>query len=140
MKQNHMFLNDLFVIKKNLSERNSNKLSIQIQLKSSHEIFKGHFPGNPILPGVCMVQIMKEILMKELDNKLILNNADSIKFVSFINPEIHSIIYIDVEFKKMENNNIYCNGSFFFESVVFCRFKLEFTIIQNQMNDFFTLI
>jgi len=30
---------------------------IQIELDSTHAIFQGHFPANPIMPGVCMMQI-----------------------------------------------------------------------------------
>jgi len=29
--------------------------------KSDHSIFKGHFPGNPILPGVLQVEIMAQV-------------------------------------------------------------------------------
>ena len=123
MKPNEMFLNGLYTIKRILREGNSNKLSILIQLNPSHEIFKGHFPGNPILPGVCIVQILKEILMHQLDNKLILNYASSIKYLSYINPVVNNIINFDVELKEIGNDNIFCNAFLYFESVVFCRFK-----------------
>jgi len=130
MKPNKMLLNGLFTIKRILRVGNSNKLSILIQLNPSHEIFKGHFPGNPILPGVCIVQILKEILMDQLDNKLILNNVYSIKYLSFINPWVNSIINFDVELKEMGNDNIFCNAFLYFESVVFYRFKGDFKVMQ----------
>jgi 3-hydroxyacyl-[acyl-carrier-protein] dehydratase len=101
-----------------------------IRLNPSHEIFKGHFPGNPILPGVCVVQILKEILMYQSDNKLILNYASSIKYLSYINPVVNSIINIDVELKEAGDGNIFCIAILYFESVVFCRFKGEFKIIR----------
>jgi len=123
-------LNGLYTIKQIFREDNSNKISILIQLNPSHEIFKGHFPGNPILPGVCIVQILKEILMDQLDKKLILNNADSIKYLSFINPKVYGIINFDVELKEMGNDNIFCNAFLHAESVVFCRFKGYFKVMQ----------
>jgi 3-hydroxyacyl-[acyl-carrier-protein] dehydratase len=124
-----MFLNDLYTIKQILCESSSYKLSVLIQLNPSHEIFKGHFPGNPILPGVCIVQILKEILMYQLNNKLILSDASSIKYLSFINPEVNSMIIFDVEFKETKHDNICCNAFLNFESVIFCRFKGNFKII-----------
>ena len=130
MKSNQMFLNDLYTIIRIVPEANSKKLLISIQLNPSHEIFKGHFPGNPVLPGVCIVQILKEILMYHLDNKLILSSASSIKYLSFINPEVNSIVNFEVELEEIGNDNIFCNASLYFESVVFCRFKGEFKIIQ----------
>ena len=130
MKTNEIFLNSLYTIKRMLREGDSNKLSAMIRLNPSHEIFKGHFPGNPILPGVCVVQILKEILMYQSDNKLILNYASSIKYLSYINPVVNSIINIDVELKEAGDGNIFCIAILYFESVVFCRFKGEFKIIR----------
>lgn len=125
-----MFLNSLYQIKQILTEGNGSKFSVIIELSPSHEIFNGHFPGNPILPGVCIVQILKEILMGQLDNKLILNYASSIKYLSVINPGVNSIIIFEVELMEMRDDNIFCSVSIYFESVVFCRFKGEFKIIQ----------
>ena len=31
-------------------------------LNAEHEIYKAHFPGRPITPGVCLLQIAKELL------------------------------------------------------------------------------
>ena len=30
-----------------------------VLINENHVIFKGHFPDNPIMPGVCMMQIIK---------------------------------------------------------------------------------
>jgi 3-hydroxyacyl-[acyl-carrier-protein] dehydratase len=130
MKPKEMFLNSLYTIKQVLQEGNSNKISIQIRLNPSHEIFKGHFPGNPILPGVCIVQILKEILMYQSGNKLILNYAGSIKYLSYINPGVNDILNFDMELREIGKHNIFCNAVLYFESVVFCRFKGDFKIVQ----------
>ncbi len=125
-----MYLNGLYTIIRILQEGDSNKISILIRLNPSHKIFKGHFPGNPLLPGVCIVQILKEILIFQLDKKLILNSARSIKYLSFINPGVHNTINFDVELKEMGNDNIFCNAFLYYESIVFCRFKGNFKVIQ----------
>ena len=30
----------------------------QVQLNADHYIYRAHFPGNPITPGVCLVQMV----------------------------------------------------------------------------------
>jgi len=125
-----MFLNDLYTIIQTVPEGNSNKFTVSIRLNPSHQIFKGHFPGNPILPGVCTVQILKEILMDHMGIILILQNVASIKYLSFINPDLNGIVNFDVELKEMENDMIICNVSSYFGSVVFCRFKGDFKIVK----------
>jgi len=32
-------------------------LNSRIALNKDHPVFEGHFPGNPILPGVCTVKM-----------------------------------------------------------------------------------
>jgi 3-hydroxyacyl-[acyl-carrier-protein] dehydratase len=127
-----MFLNDLFTIEQILPEGDDNKFLITIRLNPFHEIFKGHFPGNPILPGVCIVQILKEILMFQSDKKLMMINASSIKYLSFINPKANSVINIAIELKEPGNDIILCNSFLYFESVVFCRFKGEFKNVKTE--------
>ena len=47
-------------------DKNEEGISAQIKLNPKHEIFKGHFPGKPIMPGVCMIQIIKELTERSL--------------------------------------------------------------------------
>ncbi|SDJ75177.1 3-hydroxyacyl-ACP dehydratase [Chryseobacterium jejuense] len=57
-----------------------------IQLNKDHDIFKGHFPGNPVTPGVCMMQIIKELTEELTASKLFLKTASNVKFMAIINP------------------------------------------------------
>lgn len=57
-----------------------------ILLNKDHEIFKGHFPGNPVTPGVCMMQIVKELSEELTGQKLFLKSASNVKFMAIINP------------------------------------------------------
>ena len=56
-----------------------------ISINAAHEIFKGHFPGQPVVPGVCMTQIVKELLEKAITKETRLLKADHLKFLSVIN-------------------------------------------------------
>ncbi|KFE99284.1 3-hydroxyacyl-ACP dehydratase [Chryseobacterium formosense] len=57
-----------------------------ILLHKDHDIFKGHFPGNPVTPGVCMMQIVKELTEEFIGRKLFLRTASNVKFMAIINP------------------------------------------------------
>ena len=57
-----------------------------ILLNKDHDIFKGHFPGNPVTPGVCMMQIIKELTEEFIGRKLFLKTASNVKFMAIINP------------------------------------------------------
>ncbi len=73
-----------------------------VKLDKDHRIFEGHFPGHPVLPGVCVIQIIKELTEKALDENLMLSVASNVKFMSVINPEKNDIIEFRIEVSKTE--------------------------------------
>lgn len=52
--------NDFFEIEK--LDHSTGLIASTIKINASHTIFDGHFPNNPITPGVVQLQITKEIL------------------------------------------------------------------------------
>ncbi|SDD63344.1 3-hydroxyacyl-[acyl-carrier-protein] dehydratase [Pricia antarctica] len=74
-----------------------------VKLNRSHEVFKGHFPGNPIMPGVCTIQIVKELTEKALDKKLFLSVVSNVKFISIINPEKNETIQVVLNISEEED-------------------------------------
>jgi 3-hydroxyacyl-[acyl-carrier-protein] dehydratase len=79
-----MLLNQFYTLLKQESE--SNKVSALISFNPSHKIFEGHFPGHPVVPGVCMMQIVREVMEVEAGQKLKISKGDNMKFLAVINP------------------------------------------------------
>lgn len=90
--------NNLYTIKSRRTDGLSG--SYDIQLNPSCAIYKAHFPGQPITPGVCIVQIGKELLEELMGEKLNIIRVKNVKFLSIISPvETTDITYT---FKKVE--------------------------------------
>ena len=67
-----MLISNLYSVIKSDKINNEN-IKIQIELNPKHPIFEGHFPGNPIMPGVLITESLAQagaiaILSKE-ENK-----------------------------------------------------------------------
>ena len=77
-----MLRNDFFKI--NSLDFNGNELISNISLDSEHAIFEGHFPGNPVTPGVVQMQIVKEILEVYFEKKLQLETMGRCKFLNVL--------------------------------------------------------
>ena len=58
-----------------------------IKLDGSHAIYQAHFPGEPITPGVCIIQIAKELLEHHLSTPLDIVAVKNAKFLSVISPD-----------------------------------------------------
>jgi len=63
-----------------------NSVTAVLEIDQVNEIFNGHFPDQPVVPGACMLQIVKEVLADALKVSLRLVKADNIKFLSLIQP------------------------------------------------------
>ena len=70
-----------------------------IAINKLHKIFEGHFPGAPVVPGVCMTQIIKELLEKALSKETRLIKADNLKFLAIINPMENNIANVELKYK-----------------------------------------
>lgn len=73
-------------------EQNGQEVQVQVKLHKEHDVFKGHFPGNPIMPGVCMIQMIKELTEQVTGKTLFLSVASNVKFMAKISPEENEII------------------------------------------------
>ena len=73
-------------------ETRENEYGCRVVFNANHDIFKGHFPGQPVVPGVCMMEMMKELLQKQLNTPLMLSSARNVKFLGFITPEIQPTV------------------------------------------------
>ena len=70
----------------------------------SHFIYQAHFPGNPITPGVCVIQVAGELLERKINRKVYLKTLKNVKFLSVIIPvEGKKIKYIFSNIAEVEN-------------------------------------
>lgn len=120
-----MLQNSLYKIS-GKNETSEGKFIFEVELNPDHEIFKGHFPGNPVLPGVCTVQIMQDLLEEIESVPLQMTKANIIKYLSFINPQVNKTILFSVIAKTDPSGVISCNSTAYFETTNFCSFKGEF--------------
>ncbi len=60
----------------------------EVRLNSGHAVFRGHFPGNPILPGVCSLMIIRDCASHMTGLRLGYASVRESKFLSAITPDI----------------------------------------------------
>ncbi|MCR5861382.1 3-hydroxyacyl-ACP dehydratase [Flavobacterium sp. J372] len=93
-------LNNFYKVQELTAGENGNHIAM-VMLNAQHDIFKGHFPGNPVTPGVCMMQIIKELTQQITGEKLMMKQATNVKFMALINPEKTPELKIELDVKDM---------------------------------------
>lgn len=105
-----------------------NKVSAVIELNIAHEIYKGHFPQQPVVPGVLQIQILKELMEELVGRKLLMTNGDNIKFTGMIIPEKSPVINIELNYQDKENEFV-VDARMFFGETVFTKYKGKFKAV-----------
>lgn len=111
-----------------ISDKNvtGNNLLATIDINAMHSIFEGHFPGQPVVPGVCMIQMIKEILETITNKKLQLKKADQLKFLAIINPVENPSVQVELSFDNKEDATTVVSGRIFKGEITFLKFKGSF--------------
>ncbi|WDF55017.1 hypothetical protein [Mucilaginibacter sp. KACC 22063] len=73
-----------------------------IRLDAGHEIFKGHYPAHPVLPGACMLEMIKEVLSDALVKPLMMHKATQIKFLKMIDPRENRELKLEIKLSEDE--------------------------------------
>jgi len=105
---------------------NQKQVRVSVLLNPGHLIFQGHFPGNPVVPGVCQIQMVKELVEKGLNQTLRLTESDNIKFLLMINPIEIPRIDFDILIKPIAVQQFQITATISFESSLFLKFKGKF--------------
>jgi len=82
--------NSLYVIEGQSAPEGA--VSYDIRLQPDHTIYKAHFPEEPITPGVCVIQIAKELLEEHLQRQLAIKAVKNVKFLAVVSPLQHPCV------------------------------------------------
>jgi len=93
-----IMLRDSF-FKINQIEESGNTYCFVVSIHPGHEVFKGHFPQQPVAPGVFALQMIKECLEWVRNKKYRYCELTNCKFSRPIFPEQDKDFRIDCEYK-----------------------------------------
>jgi 3-hydroxyacyl-[acyl-carrier-protein] dehydratase len=97
--------------------------SFTIELNPDHDVYAGHFPGSPVVPGVCQIQVIRELIGQILQGNVILEYADNIKFLSLIVPGECGKLVFDISYKETGPGRISANVTIHSSNTLFLKFK-----------------
>ena len=88
------------------SEQEGQTYRLKVAFNPAHEIFKGHFPDLPVVPGVCQTQMLMETLSHVMGKNVEMKLAHHIKFLSLLNPTKVKELRVEIKIDKEDGNNL----------------------------------
>ena len=77
-----MFLHNLYTIVNTTTL--DEETVVTVLLNGDSPVYRAHFPGNPITPGACLLEMGRELASAVVKKDLRLEKADNIKFLKAI--------------------------------------------------------
>ncbi len=105
---------------------NGKRSVYSIELDPAHSIYQGHFPDNPVVPGVCQVEIIRELLGITLQKEMQMVKADNIKYLSMINPMEQTQLRVELEARPKNGDQTDVNATISAGTTIFLKFKGQF--------------
>jgi 3-hydroxyacyl-[acyl-carrier-protein] dehydratase len=124
-----LLLNNLYKIQ-TIAETDQT-IQAAVMLDAGHPIFKGHFPGHPVLPGVCMLEMITEIVGNHKQIPVRITGAPMIKFLNMIDPNKDPLILFEIKCES-GTTNILTQGKIYSGTRLFMKFQLYLLFRKNN--------
>lgn len=86
----------------NVTKNGINRWRFEVSIDDRNSIFRGHFPGHPLVPGVCMMTMMSACAAKVSgsaveDHVKVVRTVKSCKLKHHLVPDYYQRLWVDVE-------------------------------------------
>ena len=125
-----ILINDFYSIKE--TQKIDGGVNFAVRLNADHFIYAAHFPENPITPGVCITQMVKELTEETVQTPLSLKVAKNIKFTQIINPLLYPEVTFALSIQQDDDKNGYkVNATVAKDNIIFTKLSLQFIVKRN---------
>ena len=105
------------------------KANVRIELDPLHKIYRGHFPEIPVVPGVCMIQMLDEVMKKIVGREIKMLKGDHIKFLAVIDPMMKKELKFDINFSINENSKLNVSAELTNDDIKYFKFKGVYSLM-----------
>ena len=75
----------------------------RVELLPECDVYRGHFPGNPVSPGVCNIEMIKECAMLFAGRRLFLSGIKRCRLTAVSSPMICPIVEVYISVLLVDN-------------------------------------
>ena len=84
----------------NASTENPLQAQFEVTLLEDHPVYQGHFPGEPVSPGVCSLQMVKECAQILAGKEFFIGYVKQYKLLSVMTPQKNPKIIIGIQLTR----------------------------------------
>lgn len=99
-----------------------------VSLRPDCGIYRGHFPGNPVCPGVCNMQMIKECVENMTGKRLFASSVKQCRLTAVATPDVCSRLDVKISIQSADYTHYAVKASISDERCVYMDYKGEMTV------------
>lgn len=119
-----LFKNNFYTILDSNKEDGTHTFTIR--LNAEHSIFTGHFPGNPVTPGVAQIEIVKELMTESVGKKVHLKKMGNCKFLAILNPDKDQEVEVVLKITAGEDEELKATAMIKNDSMIYLKMNASY--------------
>lgn len=104
-------------------------MTLHIAFLPDCDIFRGHFPGRPVCPGACNIQLIKELAMRLTGHKLCASIIKQCRFTALITPDTCPEADVQINISRHDEYSYTVTARIYNEGQTYVEFKGDMTIV-----------
>lgn len=116
-----------FLFKVVESEMKEGLHHFRVCINPDHSIFEGHFPNMPVMPGVCTLDMTKQIISGVVGSRLRYSQIKDCKFLAAILPREEPLLNVKLELSDALEGDYKVNCEISSNDLVMLKLKATLT-------------
>lgn len=118
----------LYTVTERLAE--GDDITFRLRLDAGCPVFSAHFPGNPIMPGACMVQTAVRLAADATKKRLRLTQIRTAKFLATVSPDAAATVDYTLTHISADGETLSFNATVRCGSTINAKMSLRCKILQ----------
>lgn len=112
----------------NVERQDADAAIYHVALCPESDIYRGHFPGNPVCPGVCNMQMIKECVEKFTGKQLHVTYVKQCRLTAVATPAICQELDVKIGVQSTDDTNYTIMASIYDTQRTYMDYKGEMTV------------
>ena len=102
-----MLLKDKFFTVLHEERLSANEAIFLCELKPDCDVYRGHFPGKPVSPGVCNIEMIRECTEMLVGEDLLIDTIKQCRLTAVASPSVCPKVDVSVSVARLEGTQNY---------------------------------
>lgn len=122
-----MLLKDKFYHIESETPQADGTTAYDVTLLPECEVYRGHFPNKPVAPGVCEIEMVKELTVRQAGRPLRLVTVNLCRFKAVASPTVCPRVTVTLSLTPVEDHRLTATATVTDATTTYMEFKGELT-------------